>query len=70
MIMISYESWPTKIRLYYPDFHIDHLTEKIKNIRQLRRIRLIKNESFCSDDDMINEGSEDQINENQSQQEV
>ena len=68
--MISYESWPTKIRSYYPDFHIDHLTEKIKNIRQLRRIRLIKNESFCSDDDMINEGSEDQINENQSQQEV
>ena len=28
-----------------------------------------KNESFCSEDDMISEGSEDQINENQSQQE-
>ena len=29
-----------------------------------------KNESFCSEDDMVSEGSEDQINENQSQQEV
>ena len=29
-----------------------------------------KNESFCSEDDMVSEGSEDHINENQSQQEV
>ena len=29
-----------------------------------------KNESSCSEDDMVSEGSEDEINENESQQEV
>ena len=49
-------------------FRIDHLTEKdLKKSDNFERSASNKNESFCFEDDMIIEGSDD---ENESQQEV
>ena len=46
------------------------LLKKIKKSDSYEGSDSNKNESFCSEDDMISEGSEDEINENESQQEV
>ena len=51
-------------------FHIDLLTEEDKKSDSYEGSDSNKNESFCSEDDMVSEGSEDEINENESQQEV
>ena len=51
-------------------FHIDHLTEEEKKSDSYEGSDSNKNESSCSEDDMVSEGSEDEINENESQQEV
>ena len=51
-------------------FHIDHLTEEDKKSVNYEGSDSNKNESICSDDDMVSEGSEDEIDENESQQEV
>ena len=52
-------------------FHIDHLTEEDKKKSDsYEGSDSDKIESFCSEDDMFSEGSEDEINENESQQEV
>ena len=51
--------------------HIDNLTEEHKKISaNYEGSDSNKNESFCYEDDMVSEGSEDEIDENQSQQEV
>ena len=51
-------------------FHIDLLTEEEKKSDSYEGSDFNINESFCSEDDMISEGSKDEINENESQQEV
>ena len=51
-------------------FHIDHLTEEEKKSDSYEGSDSNKNEFFCSDNVLISEGSEDDIDENQSQQEV
>ena len=51
-------------------FHLDHLTEEEKKSDNYEGSDSNKNESFCSEDDMISEGSKDEIDENESQQEV
>ena len=51
-------------------FHINHLTEEVKKSDSYEGSDSNINESFCSEDDMVSEGSEDEINENESQQEV
>ena len=50
--------------------HINHLTEEEKKSDSYEGSDSNKNESFCTEDNMISEGSEDEINENESQQEV
>ena len=61
--------WPTKIQSYYQTFHINHLTEEDKKSDSYEGSNS-KNESFCSKDYMVSVGSENDINENESQQEV
>ena len=51
-------------------FHIDHLIEEDKKSDSYEGSDSNKIESSCSEDDMISEGSENEINENESQQEV
>ena len=63
--MISNESWPTKMNYMSQTFHIDHLTEEDKKSDNYEGSDINKNESFCSEDDMVREGSEDK---NESQQ--
>ena len=51
-------------------FRIDHLTEEDKKSDSYEESDSNKNKSSCFEDDMVSEGSEDEINENESQQEV
>ena len=69
-IMISNESWPTRSNHISQTFHIDHLTEEDKKSNSYEGSDSNKIESSYSEDDMISEGSENEINENESQQEV
>ena len=46
------------------------LLKKIKISDNYERSDSNKNESFCSEDNMVSEGSKDEIDENESQQEV
>ena len=48
-------------------FHIDHLTEEDKKSDSYEGSDSINNESFCSEDDMISEGSEDENDKNDRQ---
>ena len=51
-------------------FHINNLTEEDKKSDSYEGSDSNKIESSYSEDDMVSEGSEDEINENESQQEV
>ena len=51
-------------------FHINHLSEEEKKSVSNKGSDSNENESYCSEDDMVSEGSEGEINENESQQEV
>ena len=67
--MISNESWLTKIRSYLSNFtHWSSYWRKEKISDNYEGSDSYKNESFCSEDDMVSEGSKDEIDENQSQQ--
>ena len=48
-------------------FHLDSLTEEEKQSENYEGFYSNINESFCSEDDMVSEGSEDEIDENESQ---
>ena len=51
-------------------FHIDHFTEEEEKSDSYEGSDSNKNESFCYENDMVSEGSEDETDENESQQEV
>ena len=66
--MISYESWRTKIRSYKPNFpHWSSYWRRLKISDSYEESDSNKNESFCSENDMVNEGLDDEIDENESQ---
>ena len=56
--------------IYQPNFPHWSSTEEDKKSCSYEGSDSNKNESSCSEDDMVSEGSEDEINENESQQEV
>ena len=69
-IIISNESDQPRSNHISQTFHIDHLIKEEKKSDSYEGSDSNKNESSCSEDDMVSEGSEDEINENESQQEV
>ena len=68
--MISYDVNLERSNHISQTFHIDHLTKEDKKLENYEGSDSNKNESFCSKDGMISEGSNYETDDNESQQEV
>ena len=69
-IVISYKSWPAKIWSCKQNFPLWLYSWRKEKIRQLHRINSNENELYCSKDGILSIGSDDEIDENKSQQEI